>query len=137
MSIWKGKAIAVYYLAVSTIALLLVRTTYFAATHVDFDGPFAHCGPSYLTSGVLWLSMATLSVLMHMMVGYFYYSSNGEGPYGPLAATKRGKAPPRTRIVPYVANFAVIASIVFAGAMSFPTCRTQPSEQFSNTVSPI
>lgn len=139
MSVWKGKALVVYYLTVSMAAFLGVRTIYSAATHINIDGPFAHCGVSYLTSGVLWLSMATFSVLMHMVVGYLYYSRNGEGPYGPLGVAQRGKAPPRTRIVPYVANFAVIVSIVFAGGMSFPTCPTPngPSEQFSNAVNPI
>ncbi|MGW9949375.1 hypothetical protein J2W92_004726 [Rhizobium leguminosarum] len=132
MSVWKGKALVVYYLTVSMAAFLGVRTIYSAATHINIDGPFAHCGVSYLTSGVLWLSMATFSVLMHMVVGYLYYSRNGEGPYGPLAVAQRGKAPPRTRIVPYVANFAVIVSIVFAGGMSFPTCQLQ-TDHLSNS----
>ncbi|TAX63230.1 hypothetical protein [Rhizobium ruizarguesonis] len=132
MSIWMGKAVALYNLAVSLAAFLLVRKIYFAATHIDIDGPFANCGASYLTSGVLWLSMATLSVLMHTAVGYFYYSGNGQGPYGPLATARRGKAPPRRRIVPYVANFAVIASIVFAGAMTFPKCRTPERSVLGN-----
>ncbi|WP_105441072.1 hypothetical protein [Neorhizobium sp. T25_13] len=109
------KAVVVYYLAVSLIAFRAVSRFYFIATHIDIADPFANCGASYLTGSLLWLSMATLSVLLHMVIGDFYYSSNGEGPYGPLPIAQRRKAPPGRRIVPYVANFAVIASIGIAG----------------------
>lgn len=124
MSLWMWKAVFVYYIAVSLIAFRTVSGIYFIATHIDIADPFANCGASYLTSGLLWLSMATLSVLLHMVIGLIYYTSNDEGPYGPWPVARRRKAPPRRRIVPYVANFAVIASIAFAGAMTFPKCRT-------------
>ena len=127
MSIWKGKAVAIYYLVVSGIAFFPVREIYLASTHIDIALTFANCGASYLTGGLLWLSMATLSVLLHMVIGYFYYSANREGPYGPLAVVGQRKKPPRKRILPYVANLAVLASIGFAGAMTYPRCRA-PSE---------
>ncbi len=56
-----------------------------------------------------------------------FFSGHGEGPYGPLAAVGQRKKPPRKRILPYVANLAVLASIGFAGAMTYPKCRA-PSE---------
>jgi hypothetical protein len=127
MSIWRDKAVAVYYLAVSMVAFHPVRRIYLAATDIDIAGTFATCGASYLTSGLLWLSMATLSVLLHMVIGLIYYTSNDEGPYGPWPVARSRKAPPRRRIVPYVANFAVIASIGIAGVMTFPKCRTPSS----------
>ena len=127
MSIWKQKALAIYYLAVSLIAFFPVREVYFAATRIDFDDPFANCGASNLTVGLLWLSMATTAVLLHMVIGYFYYSANGEGPYGPRPVVGQRKPPPKKRIVPYVANLAAIASIGFAGAVTYPKCRT-PSD---------
>ncbi|WP_172745478.1 hypothetical protein [Neorhizobium galegae] len=124
MSIWRDKAVGAYYIAVSLIAFYPVRRIYLAATDIDIGGTFANCGASYLTSGLLWLSMTTLTVLLHMVIGLIYYTNNDEGPYGPWPVARRRKAPSRRRIVPYVANFAVIASIGIAGVMTFPKCRT-------------
>ncbi|WP_132524972.1 hypothetical protein [Rhizobium sp. BK376] len=109
----QNKSMAVYALAVSGFAMWVLGTIANGIAGLSIENKQAECANSWTSTTLIWLAVGFVSLATHMGIGYLYFRSNGEGPYGPLPKPRSRKKPERKRLVPYVSNLSMFAVVIF------------------------
>ena len=107
-----GRLGAAYMMLVYLFAYLPVIGVVKIATGLNIDDRQVECAASAWARTIVILSIAVVAVLIHMAIGFFYFQSNGEGPYGPLPKPRSRKKPKRKRLLPYISNGALFGTMI-------------------------
>jgi hypothetical protein len=107
-----GRGGAAYLMLVYLFAYLAVIAVVRIATGLNIDDRQVECSASSWARAIVILSITAIALLLHMAIGYCYFQSNGEGPYGPLPKPRSRKMPKRTRLLPYVSNSVLFTMMI-------------------------
>lgn len=115
------KLMAIYSMVLVTISYGMVAYLYWQFTGINIDVRNQNCDAGAFVIALIWFAISAISLLLHMATGYLYYSSRGEGAYGPLKPGQRPK-PDGKGCIPYVTDWGLAVCLFFPFAFSFPRC---------------
>jgi len=116
------KLLGIYSLVLIWISYGFVAYLYFQFTGVHIELKNQNCDAGAFGITLIWVMISGISLLLHMVTGYLYYSSRGEGPYGPLPKPGQRPEPDVKRCIPYVSDWGLAICLFFPFALSFPRC---------------
>lgn len=110
-----GKGAAAYLGVIYLLAYLPVAGIVWMATGLNIGDTQVECSANPWTYTAVLLSITAIALVLHMVVGYYYFQSIGEGPYGPVPKPRSRKRPKRTRLLPYISNGVLFPMMLFPG----------------------
>jgi hypothetical protein len=83
------------------------------ATGLNIENRQVECSASLGARSLVLVAVKCLALLIQMAIGYWYFRSNGEGPYGPLRRRGSREEPNRRRLLPCVSNGMLVGMMIF------------------------